>query len=75
MSGLDYNVKICDCECHKHGHAIRHFMECCDFTYMKYIDENGNIDEFKEGYLKYTGHVPKIKFELNQWYWLIKADY
>lgn len=38
------NKEICKCECHKKGTNISHITSCCDFTYEKYINEDGSID-------------------------------
>lgn len=38
------NKEICTCECHKKGSNILHMTSCCDFTYEKYINEDGTID-------------------------------
>ncbi len=36
--------EICKCECHQKNKMIMHFMSCCKFTYLKYINEDGVID-------------------------------
>jgi hypothetical protein len=41
--------KICTCMCHMEGYVIRHIRSCCDFTYKKYIDENGiNMEKYNK---------------------------
>ena len=37
-------TEICECECHKKGQTIMHFMACCELTYEKYLNEDGSLD-------------------------------
>ena len=48
--------KICRCRCHTKGSSVRHMKPCCDYTYEKYIDEDGSID-----YKEYNKIVEKHK--------------
>ncbi len=34
---------ICICECHKECVRMMHMFPCCNLTYQKYIDKDGNI--------------------------------
>ena len=36
--------RICTCRCHTKGLIVRHIAPCCQFTYQKYINEDGSID-------------------------------
>lgn len=38
-------VEICKCPCHVKGSAIMHMFPCCDFTYKKYLNEDGSFDQ------------------------------
>jgi len=68
--------KICDCECECHrdrpdGCAVIHFIDCCEFCYEKYINEDGTIDhdrlyaiKFRKAMIerrKITEYIPKGK--------------
>lgn len=33
--------------CHRESFSIMHCMPCCNYTYQKYIDKDGNIDKDK----------------------------
>jgi hypothetical protein len=44
--------EICTCDCHKEGISIMHCFPCCDYTYVKYIKEDGTIDFTKYNKLK-----------------------
>ena len=35
--------------CHRDGFLIMHCMPCCEYTYEKYIDKDGNIDMERYG--------------------------
>lgn len=37
--------KVCSCTCHQDGWTSMHFMACCNFTYDKYINEDGTFDK------------------------------
>ena len=37
------DVEICDCECHREGRNIMHFMSCCQFCYDTYLTKDGEI--------------------------------
>lgn len=36
------NEKMCMCGCHKIGSCMLHCFPCCDLSYVKYIDKDGN---------------------------------
>jgi len=38
-------VEVCDCDCHKEGRNIMHFMACCDLCGFDYINHDGSIKE------------------------------
>lgn len=38
--------------CHYDGFGVRHCRPCCEFTYEKYIDKDGNIDMNRYNKLK-----------------------
>jgi hypothetical protein len=47
MSNSIFGDKICTCMCHrksKSGMSIMHMMACCEFTYEKYINDDGSVD-------------------------------
>jgi hypothetical protein len=42
-------AEICTCICHKEGFDIRHIRSCCEYTYEKYIDEDGvNMEKYNK---------------------------
>ena len=45
------NIDICECECHTKGLSVMHCVPCCEFTYGKYIDNEGEIDYVEYGKL------------------------
>lgn len=48
MSADKLPVKVvpnyCECSCHVKGTVVLHFMECCAYTYEKYLNKDGTID-------------------------------
>ena len=36
-------IKLCDCDCHKEGTEIMHFLSCCNFCYDKYLTKDGKV--------------------------------
>lgn len=39
-----YGKLPCTCMCHQDGFQTMHIMPCCEFTYEKYINQDGSID-------------------------------
>lgn len=37
--------KTCECTCHKDATSVMHLFPCCEFTYEKYISEEGVVDK------------------------------
>jgi hypothetical protein len=52
--------KICDCECHKDGTELIHFMSCCFLCGQKYIFADGKIDMVRYEKLK-KEHQDEVK--------------
>jgi hypothetical protein len=52
-SKLKPDYEICKCSCHIKGVTTMHFMACCEYTYMKYLNIDGSVDI--EAYKKITG--------------------
>jgi len=53
---LEENGKICKCACHEKGQIMMHMVDCCNYTYIKYINEDGSIDLEKLAFLKMSHH-------------------
>jgi len=35
--------KYCTCACHREGMSVMHIIPCCDLTYQKYLDKDGDL--------------------------------
>jgi hypothetical protein len=40
-------VNACNCICHTEGIGVRHVVACCNVSYEKYINTDGEIDQRK----------------------------
>jgi hypothetical protein len=54
------NDNVCKCLCHEKGAEVMHFMPCCEYTYGKYINEDGSIDEIEYTKVKESYRNSKI---------------
>ena len=44
MSNIIWSgVSVCNCECHKEGKQVLHFMSCCNLCYDTYLTKDGEI--------------------------------
>lgn len=42
-------TEVCTCECHVEGMMVMHCMPCCNYTYEKYLNEDGTLNPVKWG--------------------------
>jgi hypothetical protein len=54
-------VEICECDCHKEGIQLLHFMACCQFCYEKYLTVSGEIIPEKLQPLLRESHLQSLK--------------
>ncbi len=53
-------TEVCECQCHVADGSLQmlHMMPCCDLTYKKYLDADGNI--INDKYAKALGEHREI---------------
>jgi len=53
------DVEVCDCDCHRVGRNVMHFMACCNLCYLTYLTEDGEIIPEKLQPLLRKSHLEK----------------